>query len=63
MDAFIQSRFNGLSTVRIQMIQPSIVKSHKRSKMSEIHFYLLYSEMTVSKIIAGSPLKVWNLFL
>ena len=63
MDAFFQSRFNGLSTVRIQMMQPSIVKSHKLSKMIETHFYRLYSKMTVSKIIAGSPLKVWNLIL
>ena len=63
MDAFFQSRSNGLSTVRIQMMQPSIVKSHKRSKMIETHFYRLQSKMTVSKIIVGSPLKVWNLIL
>ena len=45
------------------MMQPSKVKSHKRSKMIETNFYRLYSKMTVSKIIAGSPLKVWNLIL
>ena len=39
------------------MVQPSILKSHKRSKMIETHFYRLYSIMTVSKIIAGSPSK------
>ena len=33
-------------------------ESHKRSKMIETHLYRLYSKMTVSKIIAGSPLKV-----
>ena len=63
MDVFFQSRFNGLSTVRIQMMQPSIVKNHKPSKMIETFFYCLYSKMTVSKIITGSPLKVRNLIL
>ena len=38
MDALFWSRFNGLSTVQIQMVQPSILKSHKRSKMVETHF-------------------------
>ena len=38
MGAFFHSRFNRLSTVRIQMMQPSIVKSHKRSKMIENPF-------------------------
>ena len=28
-----QSRYNGLSTAQIQMLQPSILKSHTRSKM------------------------------
>ena len=37
------------------MAQPSILKSHKRSKIIETHFYRLYSIMTGSKIIAGSP--------
>ena len=36
------------------MMQPSILKSHKYSKMIETHFYRLYSIMTGSKIIAGS---------
>ena len=58
MDALFQSRHNGLSTVQIQMVQPSILKSHIRSKMIKTHFYHLYSIMTGSKIIAGSPLKV-----
>ena len=39
------------------MVQPSIMKSHKRSKMIETHFYRLYSIMTGSKIIAGTPSK------
>ena len=38
------------------MVQPSIVKSHKRSKMIETHFYRLNSTMNGSKIIAD-PLK------
>ena len=63
MDASFQSHFNGLSTVQIQMVQPSIPKSYKRSKMIETHFYHLYSTMTGSKIIAGSPSKVWHLIL
>ena len=29
MDALLQSRYNGLSTVQIQMVQPSILKRHK----------------------------------
>ena len=37
------------------MVQPSILKSHKRLKMIETHFYHLYSIMTGSKTIAGSP--------
>ena len=43
------------------MMQPPIPKSHKRPKMIEAHFYSLYSIMTGSKIIAGSPSKVWHL--
>ena len=43
--------------------QPSIRKSHKRSKMIETHFYCLYSIITGSKIIAGSPSKKWHLTL
>ena len=39
MDALFQLHFNSLSTVQIQMLQPSILKSHKRSKMIETHFY------------------------
>ena len=39
------------------MVEPSILKSHKRSKMIEIHFYGLYSIMTGSKIMAGSPFR------
>ena len=39
------------------MVQPSILISHKRSKMTETHFYRLYSIMTCSKIIAGSPFQ------
>ena len=49
MDALFQSRYNCLSKVQIQMAQPSILKSHKRSKMIETHFYRLYSIMTGSK--------------
>ena len=45
------------------MVQPSILKSHKRLKMFETHFYLVYSKMTGSKIIAGSPSKKWHLIL
>ena len=63
MDALFKSRFNGLSTVLIQTAQPSIMKSHKRSKMIETHFYRLYSIMTGFKIIAGSPTKKWHLNL
>ena len=63
MDGFFYLRFNGLSTVLIQTVQPSILKSHKRSKMIETHFYRLYSIMTGFKIIAGSPSKKWHLNL
>ena len=45
------------------MVQPSVLKSHKRSKMSVAHFDRLYSIMTGSKIIAGSPYKYWQLML
>ena len=45
------------------MVQPSILKSHKRSKMIEPHFYRLYSIMTGPKIIAGSPSNKWHLTL
>ena len=40
------------------MVQPSILKSHRRLKMIETHFYRLCSIMTGSKIIAGSPSKM-----
>ena len=63
MDALFESRSNGLSTVLIQMVQPSILKSHKRSKMIESDFYRLYSIMTGFKIIAGSPSEKWHLIL
>ena len=39
MGALFKSRLSGLSTVQIQMAQPSILESHKRSKMIEAHFY------------------------
>ena len=58
MNVLFKPRFNDKSTVQIQMVQPSIVKSHKHSKMIETHFYRLYSIMTGSKIIAGSQSKV-----
>ena len=45
------------------MVKPSILKSHRRSKMIETHFYRLYSIMTDSKIIAGSPSIKWHLIL
>ena len=51
------------STLYTEKSQPSILKSHKRSKMIETHFYRLYSIMTHSKIIAGSPSKKWHLIL
>ena len=54
MDAWFLSCFNGLSTVQIQMVQPSILKSHKPSEMIETHFYRLYSIMNGFKIIADS---------
>ena len=41
MDALFKTRFNGLSTVESQMVHPSILKSHKRSKMIETHYYRL----------------------
>ena len=63
MDVVFQSRYNGLSTVKIQMVQPSILKSHKRLKMIETHFYCLYSIMTGYKSIADSHSKVWHLIL
>ena len=63
MVAVLYTRFNGLSTVQIQMVQPSNHKSHTRLKMIETHFYRLYSIMTGSKIIAGSPSKEWHLIL
>ena len=63
MDVLFQSRFNGLSTVQIQMVQPPILKSHKRSKMIETHFYRLYSIMSGSNIIASSPSEKWHLIL
>ena len=37
------------------MVQPSMLKSHKPSKMIETRSYRLYSIMTGPKIIAGSP--------
>ena len=40
------------------MVQPSILKSHIGSKMIEHYFYLLYSIMTGSKIIAGSRSEI-----
>ena len=58
MDALFQSRYNGLSTVQMQTVQPSILKSHTRSRMIETNFNRLYSIMTGSKIIAGTPSKV-----
>ena len=69
MHAFQSSRYmqskwmldfshTSMVTVYIQMVQPSILKSHKRPKMILTHFYRLYSIMTGSKIIAGSPSKV-----
>ena len=45
------------------MVQPFILKSHKRSKMIKTHFCRLYSIMTGSKMIAGSPSKKWHLIL
>ena len=63
MDVLFLSRFNGLSTVQIQMVQPSKLKSHKRSKMIKTHFYRLYSIMTGPKMIAGSPSEKLDLIL
>ena len=45
------------------MVQPSILKSHQRSKMIETLIYRLYSIITGSKFIAGSPSKVLLLIL
>ena len=45
------------------MVQTAVLKSHKRSKMIETHFYRLYFIMTGSKIIAGFPSKKWFLIL
>ena len=39
MDAWLDLRFNGFSTGQVQMVQPSIQKSHKHSNVTEIHFY------------------------
>ena len=50
-------------TVQIQKAQPSILKSHKRSKIIETDFYRLYSIMTGSKIVVGSPSKKRHLIL
>ena len=36
------------------MVQLSLLKSHKHSKMIKAHFYRLYSIITGSKIIAGT---------
>ena len=58
MIVWFKSRFNDLSTVHVQMMQPSLLKSHIHSKMIETHFYRLYPIMTGSKIIAGSQSKV-----
>ena len=60
---FIVTEYAALSTMQIQMVQPSILKSHKRSNMIETHFYRLHSIMTGSKIIAGSSSKKWHLIL
>ena len=63
MNDSFKPRFNDKSTVQAQMLQPSILKSPKHSRMIETHFYRLYSIMTGSKIIAGSQSKVWHLIL
>ena len=71
MNAFHSSRYLQLKwlfdlshasmiKVHVQMMQPSILKSHKHSKMIETNFYRLYSIMIGSKIIAGSQSKVWH---
>ena len=39
------------------MVQPSTLKSHKRSKMIETHFYRLYSIVTGSKSSLVLPPK------
>ena len=61
------SRFNNYSTVFVHMVQPSILKSYKYSKMIETYFYrlhsIMHSIMTGSKIIVGSCSKVWQLTL
>ena len=61
MNGSFKSSFSDFSTVHVQMARPSILKSHKHSKMIETHFDRLFSIMTDSKIIAGSQSKVWNL--
>ena len=70
MHAFHSSRYlqskwmfdlSHASMIKVQyMSKPFILKSHKHSKMIETHFYRLYSIMAGSKIIAGSPPKVWH---
>ena len=45
------------------MVQPSVLKNHKRLKMIETKFYRLYSIKTGSKIIAGSRSENWHLIL
>ena len=63
MGALFQSRFNGLRTVQIQMVQHLYTENHKRSKAIETNFNRLHSIMTGSKIIAGSSSKNWHLIL
>ena len=46
-------RFNDSSTAHVQMVQPSILKSHKQSKLIETHFYHLYSIITLSNPAVG----------
>ena len=41
MNVLLKLRFNDLSTVQFQMVQRSILKRHKYSKMIETHFYCL----------------------
>ena len=45
-------------TQMVQMVQPSILKSHKHSKMVEPHLYRLYYIMAGPKTIAGFQQKV-----
>ena len=64
MHAFHSSRYlQSKWMLDFSHVQPSILKSHKRSKMIKNHFYRLYSIMNGSKIIAGSPSKEWLLIL